>query len=58
MIKLKTRNEFALIPTKLTNKQWIWLKWFKRTYTITEHEGFEEGVGNITFRTYKTILKH
>ncbi len=56
-MKKITRNEFALIPTKLSNKKWIWLKWFIRVLVVTEHEGFEEGVGNITFRTYKTIFK-
>jgi hypothetical protein len=56
-VKKITRNEFALIPTKLSNKKWIWLKWFKRVLSVTEHEGFEEGVGNITFRTYKTLFK-
>jgi len=55
MIKLKTK--FAFLPTKLTNGEWIWLENYKAEVEIKEYDGFEEGIGNIKYRTYKTLSK-
>lgn len=56
--RIYVAKTFALLPYKMSDtKKYVWFGWYYKTVQVTEYPTFEEGIGDTTYRIYKTIYR-